>query len=181
MALLAPWCRMAKNFEPVPSLRREIIVRGQSYFFRLPKYWPPISLSARRVCPPPATKAGGTHSLGVEGDGGSIFWKTREIGLPSYNDLSTLLSSWSKNCKWGHKQNVKVSTAYWHYISFIHNSTCLVSTFKICWSNWWRLCSCSSCAAPTPPTCDCKDLLIHGHPITSRPPLLRPPPPPPAV
>jgi hypothetical protein len=37
-------------------LRREIIVRGQSYFSRLPKYWPPISLSARRVCsvyPPP--------------------------------------------------------------------------------------------------------------------------------
>ncbi len=24
-----------------------------------------------------------------EGAGGSIFWKTREIGLPSYNDLST--------------------------------------------------------------------------------------------
>jgi hypothetical protein len=56
--------------------RREIItVRGQSYFF---------------VCPPPATKAVGTHSPGGEGDGGSIFWKTREIGLPSYsNNLST--------------------------------------------------------------------------------------------
>jgi hypothetical protein len=24
------------------------------------------------------------------GGGGSIFWKTREIGLPSYNDLSTV-------------------------------------------------------------------------------------------
>jgi hypothetical protein len=23
---------------------------------------------------------------------GSIFWKTREIGLPSYNDLSTTLA-----------------------------------------------------------------------------------------
>jgi hypothetical protein len=45
--------------------------------------------SARRVCPSPATKAGGRHSPGGEGDGGSIFWKTREIGLPSYNDLST--------------------------------------------------------------------------------------------
>jgi hypothetical protein len=31
---------------------REIIVRGQSYFSRLPKYWPPIPLSARRVCVP---------------------------------------------------------------------------------------------------------------------------------
>ncbi len=70
--------------------RREIIVRGQSYFSRLPKYWPPIPLSARQ-CPPPATKAGGTHSPGGEGDGGSIFWKTREIGLPSYNDLSTVV------------------------------------------------------------------------------------------
>jgi hypothetical protein len=41
----------------------------------------------RAIRPPPATKAGGTHSPGGEGDGGSIFWKTREIGLPSYNDL----------------------------------------------------------------------------------------------
>jgi hypothetical protein len=50
----------------------------------------PHPLSARRVCPPPATKAGGTHSPGGEGDGGSIFWKTRDIGLPSYsNNLST--------------------------------------------------------------------------------------------
>ncbi len=65
--------------------RREIIVRGQSYFSRLPKYWTPIPLSARRVCTPRRT-----DSPGGEGDGGSIFWKTREIGLPSYNDLSTL-------------------------------------------------------------------------------------------
>jgi hypothetical protein len=47
----------------------------------------------RRVCPPPATNAGGTHSPGGEGDGGSKFWKNREIGLPSYsNGLST---SWA--------------------------------------------------------------------------------------
>ncbi len=65
-------------------------VRGQSYFSRLPKYWPPIPLSACWVCPPPATKAGGTHSPGGEGDGGSIFWKTREIGLPSYSKICTL-------------------------------------------------------------------------------------------
>ncbi len=50
----------------------------------------PIPLSARRVCPPPATKAGGTHSPGGEADGGSIFWKTREIGLPSYIKICTL-------------------------------------------------------------------------------------------
>jgi hypothetical protein len=60
----------------------------------------PISLVFQNIDPPspsppgefvlpPATKAEGTHSPGGEGDGGSIFWKTREIGLPSYNDLST--------------------------------------------------------------------------------------------
>jgi hypothetical protein len=32
------------------AMGREIIVRGQSFFSRLPKYWPPIPLSARRVC-----------------------------------------------------------------------------------------------------------------------------------
>ncbi len=48
-------------------------VRGQSYFSRFPKYWPPPSPS------PPG-----------EGDGGSIFWKTREIGLPSYSKVCTL-------------------------------------------------------------------------------------------
>jgi hypothetical protein len=42
------------------------------------------------VYPPPLLR-GRTDSPGGEGDGGSIFWKTREIGLPSYNDLSTLL------------------------------------------------------------------------------------------
>jgi hypothetical protein len=55
---------------------------------------PCTSLSARRVCPhppPPPTKAGGTYSPGGEGGEGSIFWKTREIGLPSYsNNLSTV-------------------------------------------------------------------------------------------
>jgi hypothetical protein len=51
----------------------------------------PHPISARRVCPPPATKAGGTHSPGGEGGGGSIFWKTRDIGLASYsNNLSTV-------------------------------------------------------------------------------------------
>ncbi len=51
-----------------------------------------LPLSARRICPPPATK-GGTHSPGGEGDGGSIFWKTREIGLPSYSKIFTLWCS----------------------------------------------------------------------------------------
>jgi len=36
----------------IRSMRREVITaRGQSYVWRLPKYWPPTPLSARRVCP----------------------------------------------------------------------------------------------------------------------------------
>jgi hypothetical protein len=44
------------------------------------------------VSPPPPTKAGvhtrggRTHSAGGEGGGGSIFWKTRDIGLASYSN-----------------------------------------------------------------------------------------------
>ncbi len=34
---------------------------------------------------PPPLLGGRTHSPGGEGDGGSIFWKTSEIGLPSYS------------------------------------------------------------------------------------------------
>ncbi len=45
----------------------------------------PHPLSTQRVCPPPAPKAEGTHSLaGRWGGGGSIFWKTQDIGLASY-------------------------------------------------------------------------------------------------
>jgi hypothetical protein len=42
-------------------------------------------------CVPPRLCCGGrTDSPGGEGDGGSIFWKMRDIGLPSYsNNIST--------------------------------------------------------------------------------------------
>ncbi len=82
----------SRLFKALTAQSTYFTVRGQFYFSRLPKYWPPppIPLSARRVCPPPATKAGGTHSPGGEGDGGSIVWKTREIGLPSYSKICTL-------------------------------------------------------------------------------------------
>jgi hypothetical protein len=68
----------------VRKTRREIItVRVLSYFSRLPKYWPPIPLSA-----PPLLR--GEDTLAGRRGGGSIFWKTREIELPSYsNNLST--------------------------------------------------------------------------------------------
>jgi hypothetical protein len=61
---------------------------------------PPTPLSTRRVCPPPATKLGGTHSQGGEGGGGSIFWKMKDIGLASYsnNVLYDIEYSLAKAC-----------------------------------------------------------------------------------
>ncbi len=39
------------------------------------------------------------HSPGGEGGGGSMFWKTRDIGLPSYsNYLSTDESKCTQSC-----------------------------------------------------------------------------------
>jgi hypothetical protein len=44
-------------------------------------------------CVPPPLLGGKTHSPGGEGGGGSIFLKTRGIGLPSYsNNFSTVYS-----------------------------------------------------------------------------------------
>ncbi len=51
----------------------------------------PLSPSPPGECVLPAFIGGRTHSPGGEGGGGSIFWKTRDIGLPSYsNNLSTV-------------------------------------------------------------------------------------------
>jgi len=51
----------------------------------------PSPVSTQRVCPPTAPKAWATLSPGGEGGGGSIFWKTIDIGFASYMqyDLST--------------------------------------------------------------------------------------------
>jgi hypothetical protein len=43
-----------------------------------------LSSSPRLCC------GGRIDSPGGEGDGGSIFWKTRDIGLPSYSKICTL-------------------------------------------------------------------------------------------
>jgi hypothetical protein len=69
--------------------RWEIIVRGQSYGWRLPKYWPPTPLTAQRVCTP-AFGAGEDTLAGWRGGGGSIFWKTQDTALYS-TYVSTLL------------------------------------------------------------------------------------------
>ncbi len=60
-------------------------VRGQSYFSRLSKYWPP-SPSPPGECVPPPLLRGEDRLAGRS----SIFWKTREIGLPSYSKICTL-------------------------------------------------------------------------------------------
>ncbi len=51
---------------------------------------PPPPLRPACVYPPPLLGGGGGHTHpGGERGGGSIFWKTRDIGLPSYsNNLS---------------------------------------------------------------------------------------------
>ena len=60
--------------------REIIIVRGQFYVSRLPKYWPPTPSLPRRVCPPPPTKAGGTQSPG--GEGGQLFGRRETQDCP---------------------------------------------------------------------------------------------------
>ncbi len=55
------------------SVERLFTVRGQSYLSRLPKYWPPIPLSARRVCTPRLCWGGGHTRLGERGMGGQYF------------------------------------------------------------------------------------------------------------
>jgi hypothetical protein len=75
-------------------MRREIIYctsKRAILWFSSSKTLTPHPLSARRVCTPAFVGRGGGEKLarrGGEGDGGSIFWKTREIGLPSYNKES---------------------------------------------------------------------------------------------
>jgi hypothetical protein len=57
---------------------------------------PPPSLCPASVSSP-RNKGEGTHSPGGEGDGGSIFWKMRDIGLPSYsNNLSTVIPQYTE-------------------------------------------------------------------------------------
>jgi hypothetical protein len=57
------------------------ICRVQSSVWRLPNYRTidPAPLSTQRVCPPPAPKAGGTHSPGGEGVGSQYFGRRQTL------------------------------------------------------------------------------------------------------
>jgi hypothetical protein len=60
------------------------ICRVQSNVWRLQKYWPPTP-SPPSECPPTRTKGEGYTLAGRWGPGGgSIVWKTPDIGLASY-------------------------------------------------------------------------------------------------
>ncbi len=93
-SLLSSYLPMINQERWDHGFRRETItVRGQSYFSRLPKYCPPPPSPSRPgECVPPAFVAGGGQTRRAERGmgGGSIFWKTREIGLPSYSKICTL-------------------------------------------------------------------------------------------
>jgi hypothetical protein len=67
--IFSAWAYTSKN-ERYRAQSTYFTVRGQSYFSRLPKYWPPIPLSARRVCP----QRRGVHTRRAErGMGGQYF------------------------------------------------------------------------------------------------------------
>ncbi len=75
-------------YRKVPTYIEQRAVCGVFRSFDFDPPPPPHPISTQRVCPSPAPKAGGTHSLGGEG-GGAIFRKTPDIGLASYNNLFT--------------------------------------------------------------------------------------------
>ena len=77
--------------------RREIItVRGPSYVLRLPKYWPPTPLSARRLCTPRLCCGGRTHSPGGEGGWGVNILEDARHSSVLY--LHRILFAWQFTC-----------------------------------------------------------------------------------
>jgi len=64
------------------------ICRVQSCVWLLPKYWPPTPSPPSECVLPPNPKTGGHTLAGRWGGGGSIFWKTPDIGLASYSIIS---------------------------------------------------------------------------------------------
>ncbi len=65
------------------------ICRVQSCVWRLPKYWPPPTPLPLASVSSPRIKGGSTvHTRRAAGGGGSIFWKTPDIGSASYSIIS---------------------------------------------------------------------------------------------
>jgi len=62
---------------------RDYTLRGQSNVWRLPKYWTPTPSPPGECVPSRFWCGGRTHSLGGEGGGVSIFWKTPDTALYS--------------------------------------------------------------------------------------------------
>ncbi len=79
VTLICNWTGNLRRTQQRTEAQSTYIDRVQSSVWRLPNYWPPTPLSTQRVCPPPAPKTGRW------GGGGSIFWKTPDIGLVSYS------------------------------------------------------------------------------------------------
>ncbi len=81
-----PWHLILYTTEYIFYCMRAILFLSSSKILTPHPPLRPASLSS------PRNKGGGytPHSAGGEGDGGSIFWKTREIGLPSYSKICTL-------------------------------------------------------------------------------------------
>ncbi len=70
-ALISHFSPLSIEFYPQSKY---FTVRGQYYFSRLLKYWPPIPLSPASLSFP-RNKGGGTHSPGERGMGGQYFGK----------------------------------------------------------------------------------------------------------
>ncbi len=73
---------------PLTKITSKDDIKGLVSLKFLRPCWPPIPLSAQRVC---CCGRGEDRLARWRGGwGGSIFWKTREIGLPSYSKICTL-------------------------------------------------------------------------------------------
>ncbi len=109
------------------SARREIITeRGQSYVSRLPKYWPPTPLSARRVCPPPPPPTKGGEGVGGQYFGRRETWDWPLIVIISLYTVAPGLRIWKPYC-------LKVILLLW---AILHCDACWVSI--LCAASFWK-------------------------------------------
>jgi hypothetical protein len=118
----------------------EIIVRGQSYGWRLPKYCPPIPLTAQRKCTPRLWCGGRTHLPGGEGGVGSIFWKTSDTALYS-TYVSTLMVQISQ------KDSYLRNHTHWGRPLYANDEDFVVFSMSVCRGRVWSKKSASRISA----------------------------------